>query len=42
MFMCSICGAGDSREEFVEEVFRINGKPVPAEDVRRKARALLQ
>ena len=28
MFMCSVCGAGDSREELVEEVFRIDGKYV--------------
>ena len=26
MFTCSVCGAGDSREELVEEVFRIDGK----------------
>ena len=28
MFMCSICGAREGREEFVEEVFRIDGKYV--------------
>ena len=28
MFKCSVCGAGDSREELVEEVFRIDGKYV--------------
>ena len=28
MFTCSVCGAGDSREELVEEVFRIDGKYV--------------
>ena len=28
MFTCSICGARESREEFVEEVFRIDGKYV--------------
>ena len=28
MFTCSICGAREGREEFVEEVFRIDGKYV--------------
>ena len=28
MFTCSVCGAGESREERVEEVFRIDGKYV--------------
>ena len=28
MFTCSVCGAGDSREELVEEIFRIDGKYV--------------
>ena len=28
MFTCSVCGAGDRREELVEEVFRIDGKYV--------------
>ena len=28
MFTCSVCGAGDSREELVEEVFRIDGNYV--------------
>ena len=28
MFTCSVCGATESREEFVEEVFRIDGKYV--------------
>ena len=25
MFTCSVCGAGDSREELAEAVFRIDG-----------------
>lgn len=28
MFTCSVCSAGESREERVEEVFRIDGKYV--------------
>ena len=28
MFTCSICGPREGREEFVDEVFRINGKYV--------------
>ena len=28
MFTCSVCGARDSHEELVEEVFRIDGKYV--------------
>ena len=28
MFTCPVCGAGDGREEPVEEVFRIDGKYV--------------
>ena len=28
MFTCSVCGAGESREELVEEGFRIDGKYV--------------
>ena len=28
MFTCSVCGAREGREEFVEEVFRIDGKYV--------------
>ena len=28
MFTCSICGAREGREEFVEEVFRIDGNYV--------------
>ena len=28
MFTCSICGAREGREEFVEEGFRIDGKYV--------------
>ena len=28
MFTCSVCGAGDSRKELVEEVFRIDDKYV--------------
>ena len=28
MFTCSVCGAGDSREELAEAVFRIDGNYV--------------
>ena len=28
MLRCSVCGTKESREEFVEEVFRIDGKHV--------------
>lgn len=28
MFTCSVCGAKESREELVDEVFRIDGKYV--------------
>ena len=28
MFTCSSCGAGEDREEFVQEVFRIDGRYV--------------
>ena len=28
MFTCSICGAEESREELVEEIFQIDGKYV--------------
>ena len=28
MFTCSVCGAEESREELVDEVFRIDGKYV--------------
>ena len=27
-FTCSVCGAGDSREELVEDVFRVDGEYV--------------
>ena len=28
MFTCAICGAREGRDEFVEEVFRVDGKYV--------------
>ena len=36
MFHCHVCGSTESREEFVDEVFRIKGKHVLVEHVRAK------
>ena len=33
MFTCSVCGAKESSEEFVEEVFRIDGKYVLVDQI---------
>ena len=33
MFTCSVCGARESSEEFVEEVFRIDGKYVLVDQI---------
>ena len=33
MFVCSVCGADDSREEFVDEVFNIDGRHFLVEGV---------
>ncbi|MDD2922668.1 MAG: type II toxin-antitoxin system MqsA family antitoxin [Anaerolineales bacterium] len=33
MFKCHICGSTEAREEFVSEVFQIDGKPVLVENI---------
>ena len=33
MFRCHVCGKSESRQEFVSEVFDIDGKPVRVENV---------
>jgi YgiT-type zinc finger domain-containing protein len=33
MFKCHVCGSTESHEEFVSEVFQIDGKPVLVEHV---------
>ena len=33
MFTCSVCGSKESSEEFVEEVFRIDGKYVLVDQI---------
>lgn len=36
MFHCHVCGSNDAREEFVEEVFKLNGKHVLVESIPAK------
>lgn len=36
MFTCSICGARESREELVEEVFQIDGRYVLVDNIPAK------
>ncbi len=36
MFHCHICGSSEAREEFVEEVFKLNGKHVLVESIPTK------
>jgi len=36
MFHCQICGSNEAREEFVEEVFKLNGKHVLVESIPAK------
>ena len=33
MFLCHVCGSSESREEFVSEIFQIDGKPVLVERI---------
>jgi YgiT-type zinc finger domain-containing protein len=33
MFKCHVCGSSEYREEFVNEVFQIDGKPVLVEKI---------
>ena len=36
MFHCNICGSNETREEFVEEVFKLNRKHVLVESISAK------
>ena len=33
MFVCAVCGADDSREELVDEVFNVDGRHIMVESV---------
>jgi HTH-type transcriptional regulator/antitoxin MqsA len=33
MFKCHVCGSTRARQEFVSEVFQVNGKPVLVENI---------
>jgi YgiT-type zinc finger domain-containing protein len=33
MFHCNICGSKEGREEFVDEVFKLNGRHVLVENI---------
>lgn len=36
MFHCNVCGSNEAREEFVDEVFKLNGKHVLVESIPAK------
>lgn len=33
MFHCNVCGSNEAREEFVDEVFKLNGRHAPVENI---------
>ncbi|MCK4762148.1 MAG: YgiT-type zinc finger protein [Candidatus Aminicenantes bacterium] len=33
MFRCNVCGSTEKKESFVDEMFRIDGKPVMVEHI---------
>jgi HTH-type transcriptional regulator/antitoxin MqsA len=39
MFKCHVCGSTESREELVNEIFQIDGKPVLVENIPAQVRA---